>query len=87
MRREGRQPPFTDQTISREGNKDCHGSGTLIDDHSKCRDVHNYYQWVPYVLVFMGLLFLLPNQLWKYLEEEKIDSIVKGVKDEAKYGS
>ena len=49
--------------------------------------MHNYYQWVPYVLVFMGLLFLLPNQLWKYLEEEKIDSIVKGVKDEAKYGS
>ena len=48
--------------------------------------MHNYYQWVPYVLVFMGLLFLLPNQLWKYLEEEKIDSIVKGVKDEAKYG-
>ena len=62
-------------------------NGTCQDDDNEdgCHDVFNYYQWVPYVLVLMGLLFLLPNQLWKYLEEEKIDSIVKGIKDQQKY--
>ena len=86
---------ISDQTIFREGNEDCQGSyyyyntgkgnGTLFDGSSKCRDVHNYYQWVPYVLVLMGLMFKLPNKLWKYLEEEKIDSIVKGIKNDSKY--
>ena len=84
--REGeRQPGANDLNISSEGTKKCPASGTHIDDEAKCRDVHNYYQWVPYVLVLMGLMFLLPNQLWKYLEEEKIDSIVKGIKDKKKY--
>ena len=78
---------YTVPDNSSEGTKNCPFSGfpTFTDSEPKCRDVHNYYQWVPYVLVLMGLMFLLPNQLWKYLEEEKIDSIVKGIKDQKKY--
>ena len=49
----------------------------------QCRDIHNYYLWVPYVLVASGFLFMLPNQLWRYLEEGKIASIVRGIRDEA----
>ena len=49
----------------------------------KCRQIHNYYQWVPYIFVLSGVLFMLPNLLWRYLEEGKIASIVRGIRDEA----
>ena len=41
----------------------------------------NYYQWVPYVLVMIGLLFRVPHQLWKYLEEGKMGCILTGVRN------
>ena len=46
---------------------------------AKCRQTHNYYQWVPYMLVFQGVLFMLPNRIWRILEEGKMKCIAKGV--------
>ena len=58
-----------------------HGAG------SACRTVHNYYQWVPYMLVLCGLLFTLPHQLWKHLEEGRMESVARGVRDSARWGT
>ena len=45
-----------------------------------CRQTLNYYQWVPYMLVLQGALFLLPHKLWKVLEEGKMKCISEGVR-------
>lgn len=37
---------------------------------------HKFYQWVAFTLLFQGLCFLLPYQLWKYLEHGKLASII-----------
>ena len=58
-----------------------HGAG------SACRTVHNYYQWVPYMLVLCGLLFTLPHQLWRHLEEGRMESVARGVRDSARWGT
>eukprot|EP00092_Neocalanus_flemingeri_P023947 GFUD01025978.1.p1 GENE.GFUD01025978.1~~GFUD01025978.1.p1 ORF type:complete len:471 (+),score=106.96 GFUD01025978.1:85-1497(+) len=50
------------------------------DGAPKCRQTHNYYQWVPYMLVLQGALFLLPHKLWKILEEGKMKCISEGVR-------
>jgi type III secretory pathway component EscS len=33
---------------------------------------HSYYQWVPFVLFFQGLLFMIPHVLWKAWEDGRI---------------
>jgi len=48
---------------------------------SKCRDYHNYYQWVPYLFILQGIMFLLPHRLWEYLEEGKMEAIAKAAKN------
>ena len=45
-----------------------------------CRISHRYYQWVSFIFVFQGILFMLPRQAWLFLEEGKMESIVKGAK-------
>ena len=62
----------------------------VLSEHSAgsaCRTVHNYYQWVPYMLVLCGLLFTLPHQLWKHLEEGRMESVARGVRDSARWGT
>lgn len=52
----------------------------------RCRQTLNYYQWVPYMLVLQGALFLLPHKLWKVLEEGKMKCISEGVRTGNKGG-
>ena len=44
-----------------------------------CKKTHNYYQWVPFLFVFQGFLFLVPHKIWSSLEEGKMASISNGV--------
>ncbi|XP_049834162.1 innexin inx3-like [Schistocerca gregaria] len=41
---------------------------------------HNYYQWVPFVLVFQGLMFYAPHWLWKKWEGGLISNISEGLR-------
>jgi len=52
----------------------------------RCKRVHNYYQWVPYILVLQGVLFLLPHYFWMSLEGDKMETISNEVntKDDQK---
>lgn len=42
------------------------------------RVVHSYYQWVPFVLFFQGILFYLPHWIWKQYEGDKIRKLTEG---------
>jgi len=44
------------------------------------RTYHAYYQWVPFVLFFMGILFYMPHYVWKTLEDRKMDKITNGLR-------
>ena len=44
-----------------------------------CVKQHNYYQWVPFLFIFQGLLFILPNTIWIHLEGRKMSSISTAV--------
>ncbi|KAG8308151.1 innexin inx2-like [Homalodisca vitripennis] len=38
--------------------------------------VQSYYQWMPFILVFVGLCFKAPRYLWLYWEGGRMDTIV-----------
>lgn len=42
------------------------------------RRVHSYYQWVPFILFFQGILFYLPHKLWKKCEAGRISKLTDG---------
>ncbi|XP_044726738.1 innexin inx3 [Chrysoperla carnea] len=44
------------------------------------KQFHSYYQWVPFVLFFQGLLFYAPHWIWKNWEEGKIRLISDGIR-------
>lgn len=46
----------------------------------KEKKYHAYYQWVPFVLFFQGLMFYLPHYIWKTLEDRRLDKITKGLR-------
>nr|XP_023024187.1 innexin inx3 [Leptinotarsa decemlineata] len=41
---------------------------------------HSYYQWVPFVLFFQGVLFYLPHWIWKNWEQGKVRMITDGIR-------
>ncbi|XP_065212168.1 innexin inx3 [Planococcus citri] len=41
---------------------------------------HSYYQWVPFMLFFQGILFYVPHWIWKNWEEGKIRMVTDGVR-------
>jgi len=44
------------------------------------RTIHAYYQWVPFVLFFQGMLFYLPHWIWKTLEDRKLSKITENLR-------
>ena len=43
--------------------------------------IHAYYQWVPFVLFFQGLLFYLPHAIWKRQEAGMVGKLTKGARE------
>lgn len=41
---------------------------------------HSYYQWVPFMLFFQGILFYVPHWMWKQWEEGKVRMISEGMR-------
>lgn len=41
---------------------------------------HTYYQWVPFMLFFQGILFYVPHWIWKNWEEGKVRMITDGMR-------
>lgn len=41
---------------------------------------HSYYQWVPFVLFFQGVVFYIPHWFWKNWEQGKIRMISEGLR-------
>ena len=41
---------------------------------------HSYYQWVPFMLFFQGILFYIPHWIWKQWEEGKVRMISDGMR-------
>ncbi|KAK0176107.1 hypothetical protein PV328_000275 [Microctonus aethiopoides] len=48
-------------------------------DHGE-KKYHSYYQWVPFMLFFQGILFYMPHWMWKQWEEGKISMISDGMR-------
>lgn len=48
-------------------------------DHGE-KTYHSYYQWVPFMLFFQGILFYMPHWMWKQWEEGKISMISDGMR-------
>ncbi|CAG0891795.1 unnamed protein product [Cyprideis torosa] len=53
------------------------GVGPHTDEHEKT--YHAYYQWVPFVLFFQGLVFYVPHWIWKAVENKRLQNIVVGL--------
>jgi len=47
-------------------------------DTGEERRVHSYYQWVPFLLFFQGMLFYLPHWMWKNWENGKVRNMTDG---------
>lgn len=55
------------------------GLGNYVDDEDQPR-YHSYYQWVPFMLFFQGILFYVPHWIWKNWEEGKVRMISDGMR-------
>lgn len=53
-------------------------SGLGNDNQEKI--FHSYYQWVPFMLFFQGVLFYVPHWIWKNWEEGKVGMISQGLR-------
>lgn len=52
----------------------------LGNEYESERTYHSYYQWVPFMLFFQGLLFYMPHWMWKQWEEGKIRMVSEGMR-------
>ncbi|XP_030749888.1 innexin inx3 [Sitophilus oryzae] len=51
-----------------------------LGNENQEKTYHSYYQWVPFVLFFQGVVFYVPHWLWKNWEEGKIRMISGGLR-------
>lgn len=54
-----------------------HGLGNEFGQEKR---YHSYYQWVPFMLFFQGLMFYVPHWIWKNLEDGKMRMITEGLR-------
>lgn len=52
-------------------------SGFIDEDEQR---YHSYYQWVPFMLFFQGVLFYVPHWMWKNWEEGKMRMLTEGMR-------
>ncbi|KAI4460493.1 innexin [Holotrichia oblita] len=55
-------------------------AGPGLGNENQERVYHSYYQWVPFVLFFQGVMFYVPHMIWKNWEEGKIRMISEGMR-------
>ncbi|XP_046984997.1 innexin inx3 [Schistocerca americana] len=55
------------------------GLGNYVDEDNETH-YHSYYQWVPFMLFFQGVLFYVPHWIWKNWEEGKVRLISDGMR-------
>lgn len=51
-----------------------------LGNDNQQKTYHSYYQWVPFVLFFQGVLFYMPHLIWKVWEEDKVRMISEGMR-------
>lgn len=56
------------------------GHPGLGNEHLEEKRYHSYYQWVPFMLFFQGVLFYIPHWIWKNWEEGKIRMVSDGMR-------
>lgn len=54
-----------------------HGLGNEFNNETR---FHSYYQWVPFMLFFQGMLFYMPHWIWKNWEDGKMRMITEGMR-------
>ncbi|XP_023179749.1 innexin inx3 [Drosophila hydei] len=52
----------------------------LGNEYGQEKRYHSYYQWVPFVLFFQGIMFYVPHWIWKNMEDGKIRMITDGLR-------
>lgn len=52
----------------------------LGNEYDNDKRYHSYYQWVPFMLFFQGLLFYVPHWIWKNWEDGKIRMVTDGMR-------
>lgn len=52
----------------------------LGNEYNQEQTFHSYYQWVPFMLFFQGILFYTPHWIWKNWEEGKMRMISDGLR-------
>lgn len=55
------------------------GVGNFVQGEDDER-YHAYYQWVPFMLFFQGVLFYVPHWVWKSWEKGKVRMITEGIR-------
>ncbi|CAG9773051.1 unnamed protein product [Ceutorhynchus assimilis] len=51
-----------------------------LGNENQEKTYHSYYQWVPFMLFFQGVLFYVPHWFWKNWEQGKIRMISDGMR-------
>jgi len=64
----------TEHLAASEAHKGVHASPT--DKAKATVVVHDYYQWVPFILFFMAILCYLPYRAWKAVEGGKLSKLL-----------